>query len=166
MTGLVARGFAGVSAGLDRCCCVLSIAAAFVMLGSVMLQIVARYVFDAPPAWTEELARYAMIWSAMPGAAMAYFRREDPVLIRVKADSTPRRAATLAFIEWLAVLTFCAPVFWFTPGFLHRHAGRITETLELNSAVVVCIIPICLAIIAIHSTTRLTTALDRVWARA
>lgn len=33
-----------------------------IMVFVVFLQVVARYVFNSPPAWTEELARYCQVW--------------------------------------------------------------------------------------------------------
>lgn len=33
-----------------------------VLVGVVFFQVVARYVFNRPPAWTEELARYCQVW--------------------------------------------------------------------------------------------------------
>ena len=33
-----------------------------IMVLVVFLQVVARYVFNSPPSWTEELARYCQVW--------------------------------------------------------------------------------------------------------
>lgn len=33
-----------------------------VMVSAVFLQVVARYAFNSPPSWTEELARYCQVW--------------------------------------------------------------------------------------------------------
>jgi TRAP-type C4-dicarboxylate transport system permease small subunit len=33
-----------------------------VLVSTVFLQVVARYVFNSPPSWTEELARYCQVW--------------------------------------------------------------------------------------------------------
>lgn len=40
-----------------------AIVALFVILiAAVFFQVVARYVFNQPPAWSEELARYCQVW--------------------------------------------------------------------------------------------------------
>ena len=57
---------------LDR---FLSIALALLMtamVGSVVWQVLSRYLFVVPAAWTEELARFLLIWIGMLGAAYAY----------------------------------------------------------------------------------------------
>jgi C4-dicarboxylate transporter DctQ subunit len=33
-----------------------------VLVSTVFLQVVARYAFNSPPSWTEELARYCQVW--------------------------------------------------------------------------------------------------------
>jgi TRAP-type C4-dicarboxylate transport system permease small subunit len=33
-----------------------------VLVSAVFLQVVARYAFNSPPSWTEELARYCQVW--------------------------------------------------------------------------------------------------------
>lgn len=158
MIAAVERGLSALSAGIDRVCGWLAFAALQVMLLSILLQVVARYVFNAPPAWTEEMARYAMIWSAMAGATMAYYRGADPVMLRFNTKGLPGRALLMQSIEAAAVLTLAAPVLLYAPSFLSRHAHRITETLEWNSAAVVAIIPAAFVIIVIHLSARFAKA--------
>src|SRR5205814_1523973 len=52
-----------------------------VMVLAILFQVVARYAFARPPFWTEELARYAMVWAGMLGAAAAFRRMVDPRLV-------------------------------------------------------------------------------------
>ena len=44
---------------------VIAMTCVIVMLGTMLLQIFARYGFNAPPVWTEEVARYMMVWSGL-----------------------------------------------------------------------------------------------------
>jgi len=36
-----------------------------VLVISVLIQVIARYIFNNPPSWTEELARYCQVWIIM-----------------------------------------------------------------------------------------------------
>lgn len=153
------RGLVALSGALDRACSQIALFALCVMLASILLQVIARYIFDAPPAWTDELGRYAMVWSGMLGATMAYFRRADPVLVRARAESRPAGEFARQLLELLALVIFVAPVLYFTPGFLGRHSHRITETLEFNSAFVVAIVPLSLLVLLVHQCARVATAL-------
>lgn len=154
------RGLVAFSARLDRVCGHFAMLALAIMLGSILLQVVARYVFDAPPPWTEELGRYAMIWSGMLGATMAYYRRADPVLATSWARGSPGRELAGQVIELVALIAFLAPVFYYAPGFIERHSRRITETLEINSALVVVIVPVSLAVLFVHQLARVSAALQ------
>lgn len=42
------------------------------MVVSVVWQVLSRYLFVVPAAWTEELARFLLIWIGLLGAAYAY----------------------------------------------------------------------------------------------
>lgn len=45
------------------------------MVTLIATQVCFRYVLNEPLAWTEEVARHLMIWSALLGAAVAYRRK-------------------------------------------------------------------------------------------
>ena len=159
MIAAIERALTAMSKAMDRLCYWIAFVALQVMLLSILLQVVARYLFNAPPAWTEELGRYAMIWASMTGAAMAYYRGADPVMLRFNTRGLPGRALVMQMVEAVAVLTLAAPVFIYAPGFLARHSHRITETLEWNSAVVVAIIPATFVIIVLHLSARCARAI-------
>lgn len=158
-SALLNRRLTALSAAVDRLCSVIACVALAVMLLAVLLQIVARYVFDAPPPWTEEIGRYAMLWSGMLGATMAYYRRADPALVQPRVTDSAARVLTRQAIEFGALAVFVAPVLYFTPDFLARHAHRITETLEINSALVVAIVPVSLVVLLVHQAARVAAAL-------
>ena len=125
-----------------------------VMLACILLQIIARYLFDEPPHWTEELARHAMIWAGFLGATLACRRRLDPVLVN---HANIRRPALRRFGRWLelfAIYVFGIPILIATPRFLELHAERFTESLQIPSVLVVFIIPLCIAIILLHAVVR------------
>jgi len=33
-----------------------------ILISAVLIQVISRYVFNNPPSWTEELARYCQVW--------------------------------------------------------------------------------------------------------
>jgi TRAP-type C4-dicarboxylate transport system permease small subunit len=57
---------------------IIRVVMAILIAGMVVLiatQVCFRYVLNEPLAWTEEVARHLMIWSALLGAAVAYRRK-------------------------------------------------------------------------------------------
>ncbi len=47
------------------------------MFLTVMIQVIARYAFSAPPVWTEDVARYMMVWTGLTFGTASFktFRR-------------------------------------------------------------------------------------------
>jgi TRAP-type C4-dicarboxylate transport system permease small subunit len=60
------------------------------MTSVVVLGIVARYILLISIPWTEEVARYLMIWTAFIAFGVAY-RRRELILVRVLIDRIPAK---------------------------------------------------------------------------
>ncbi|MBK1698163.1 TRAP transporter small permease [Rhodovibrio salinarum] len=97
-----ARGVEHVSAWAAGLCLTLNV-------GVIVFAVVARYGFDVSPIWTEELARYALIWSVLLAGAAA-LRRGEHMQIRIVVDRLPPRVAvvvqTFRRLVVLAILIF------------------------------------------------------------
>lgn len=81
-----------------------------VMLISIGLQIVMRYGFNAPLVWSEELARFTMVWLALLASALAMRRAQHIALtglipIPARLDPALRALTALASIAILLILT-------------------------------------------------------------
>ena len=132
-----------------------------VLVGAVSLQVVARYGFSAPPVWTEEAARYAMIWVGLMGAAMSFKARFDPALFTPKTG--PRLQIALRLLQTAMVLLFVAPVLWysvvgtngtFARSFLGRAIRSTSGAMELPMIWVALAVPLAFTIILIHLAAR------------
>lgn len=144
-----------VSAGLNRICMLAACSLLTAMLLTVGLQVLARYAFFSPPSWTEELARYFMIWAGLLGATVAFYRREDPVLM-----VPPRiRSATInvlaAAVRASAVILFLLPLVYNSPQILGHHMLRLTDSTQINRAYIFVIVPVFATIILIHLLARM-----------
>jgi len=147
-----------LSADLNRICWVLAGFFIVAMLASVGLQVVARYIFFSPPSWTEELARYCMVWAGLLGATVAFHRQEDPVLA---AEPQPRAkwlAVMLALVRASAVMIFLLPVLYWSPVIVGHHMERLTESMKITSGYVMLVVPIFSTVILIHLLARLMGA--------
>ncbi|WP_460274440.1 TRAP transporter small permease [Celeribacter sp. ULVN23_4] len=133
------------------------------MVVLICLQVVARYGFASPPAWTEELARYAMVWVGLLGASASFYERFDPALVNIPA-SAPRwlKLATSA-VRAVALLLFLVPILWhcffgpgmnFTRGFLNRNMTMMAETVPLPMIWVALAVPVFIAITFLHGLAR------------
>jgi TRAP-type C4-dicarboxylate transport system permease small subunit len=141
-----------------------AIAALCVMFLTVMTQVLARYVFSSPPIWTEDVARYMMVWTGLLGATLSFKTRSDAVLVDSIFPDQPSILGTLAAaIRSAAVLTFTLPVLYFcfiglrggfAKGYLARQAGLTADTLGIQMVWIVSAVPLAMTIILIHLAAR------------
>jgi TRAP-type C4-dicarboxylate transport system permease small subunit len=152
--------------GLDRLSALLNsialwgaVLAVLTMVGAAGWQVIARYVLDAPPIWTEELARRAMVWAGMLGASCAFRVSADPTLCPTLRLVPGRTGVVLALIRACGVLLFAVPVIWFSifdgrmnpaRGFLGRSLNRSAEMLDISMIWFTAAVPLAFAIIVLH----------------
>ena len=146
-----------LSGKLNNLCSNAAIAFLLLMLGAVALQVIARYVFFSPPAWTEELARYAMVWAGFLGATVSFYKNADPVLTTPDYTS-PALQRFFLLLRNAAVLIFLIPIIYWSPTIISHHLLRETESLKLVSGYVVMIVPIFSGVILVHIVARLASA--------
>ncbi|MGI6034472.1 MAG: TRAP transporter small permease [Limnochordia bacterium] len=79
---------------VERILRVLLIGLMAVMTSIVFYEVVARYVFNAPTRWSEEMARYLLIWLALSGLGLA-IRKKQHIRVDFLLNYLP---------EWLNVL--------------------------------------------------------------
>jgi len=160
----LARAIRTASAAAERICLAAAMAALAGMVGAVMLQIVARYGFSSPPSWTEELARYLMVWGGLLGATVAFRRGSDPVIVQAGSFRAPWSRGLRDFALVATTLIFLAPVLYycffgpnmdFGRSFLVRNAARTSDGLGLNLALIAASIPVTVAVIFLHLAARL-----------
>jgi TRAP-type transport system small permease protein len=69
-----------------------------VLIFAVVTQVLGRTVFTSSPPWTEELTRYAMLWTVALAAGLS-FRSGDLVNVDIISEALPGR------LPWLLRLT-------------------------------------------------------------
>jgi TRAP-type C4-dicarboxylate transport system permease small subunit len=128
---------AGRSSGLDRLCEAVAtglrwslVAAALVMLVSIFVQVVMRYVFSRAPAWSEELAVLMFSWATMGGLALG-IREGFHVALTLVLDPLPPRVRS-AWLRAIALLTAALGAFlvWAGWRFLDITSGSTSAAME------------------------------------
>lgn len=78
--------------------------ALLVLVISTFAQVVGRYVLNASPSWSEELARFAFIWSSALGAAVALDCGGHAVITVLSDHLSSKKRRMLHFVVTLIVL--------------------------------------------------------------
>ena len=155
---------------IDRSVGALACLGILVMLASAVAQVVLRYLLSAPPSWTEELARYAMVWGGLLGAASTFYAGADPVLTRGFADRADWTGVIAAWARCVGVLIFVGPITYhalvgpgmdFARGYVARSHGRTAEALEVPMSTFTTAIPVAFGLIALYAVATLVARLLR-----
>lgn len=122
--------------GLGFLCVVLFV----VMVASVFGQVVMRYAFSKPLSWSEELARYAMVWQAMLAAALCARRGQHLALIQTEALPLRFRAALRTTVT-ITVFALLAVLLWVSYDLASRATRQTTPGLGLSMSYIYASLP-------------------------
>jgi TRAP-type C4-dicarboxylate transport system permease small subunit len=131
------------------------------MVLAVTWQVVSRYLLASPSSWTEEVARYLLIWIGMLGAAHAFRNR-----LHIGLDLLPRKLTGLAArrLHWFtlgAIILFAVTVLVVGGGKLVLLTWQLRQTsaaLGLPISFVYAVIPLTGSIIVLYSLAALGDA--------
>lgn len=118
----------GISKWLDVLLGPLCAAVFVVLLLDVLWGVFTRYVMGDQARWTEELARFLMVWLAFLGAALAYTRQQHLGVDILVARMDPQARRISLLVEHAVVFLFAVLVLGYGGGglFLERHASGQT----------------------------------------
>jgi TRAP-type C4-dicarboxylate transport system permease small subunit len=131
-------------------------------------QAAARYILDQPPSWTEELARYLMVWAGLLGASCAFRANADPSLFPAALERTDSLGRVFGAVRAIGALAFITPILWYCvfglngrvgSGYIARNAKQLAETADVPMSVFAMAIPIGFGLILIHALAHLATLL-------
>jgi TRAP-type C4-dicarboxylate transport system permease small subunit len=134
-------GAAGVARLLERLLDGLMAVALVVMLGSMLYQVFGRYVLDHAPSWSEELARYLMVWLTMLGSA-AVLRSGGHISVTTLTDSLPPRAlAVVLGLRDAALVATSGILAWWGMLFAEMNGVQESAAMEIPMSVPYAALP-------------------------
>ncbi len=136
------------------------LAAALVAAEIVILfsGVVARYVFDAPLVWSDELASMLFLWLAMLGAVIA-FRRDEHMRMTATVGMLPAPSrALLDVFATGAALAFLILIAWPAYEYALEQVPILTPALQFTDAVRAAALPAGILLMAVFALLRLASA--------
>ena len=120
--------------------------------------VIARYVFNHPLVWSDELASILFLWLAMLGAVIA-FRRDEHMRMTaaVGSLSAPTRA-TFDLFATCAALAFLLLIVWPACEYAQEETFITTPALGLNNAWRAAALPSGIALMAVFAVLRVSRA--------
>lgn len=130
---------------LDQLLSILLIILMVVITLDVLLGVFTRYVIGNQPGWTEELARFLLIWISILGAAYAAGQHQHLAIDLISTNLSHSRDKQLkTFVNILvAIFVFCI----FIIGgsrliYITAYLGQTSPALKIPMSVVYGIIPV------------------------
>lgn len=103
------RLIAGVSKcsdWLNRICCVIAVIVGMIMTCSLVWGVFTRFVLNNPSIYTEEIARFCLIWLAFIGSSIA-MKRKDLTSFRMLVDHLPEKGQRfMAIVGSILLLSY------------------------------------------------------------
>ncbi|EHJ94493.1 Sialic acid TRAP transporter permease protein siaT [Vreelandella boliviensis LC1] len=117
------------------------------LIGVITLQIVSRVLFTAV-GWTEEVARFLLVWITFLAGTLA-FQRGRHIAVTFAVDALPGRLRQIARIAaLLIVLAFMIALIVIGYRYMQVQSFQKSASLRLSMTYVYAVMPICAAIMA------------------
>jgi TRAP-type transport system small permease protein len=116
----------------------------------VLLGVFTRYVLNDSLAWTEELARYSMIWLSWLGGGLA-LRRGAHIAVEFVRDALPETAKSVAiFVGRVGVFLFLGICLWYGLDLTARVSMQSTIALGISMQIPYAAIPVGALLMVYH----------------
>lgn len=121
----------------------------------VILQVFCRYILNHSLFWSEELARYLLVWLTFLGASVAYYRNMHPGVdvLYSRLPSNLKRYSRI--IVYLLSLVFFLIMIWYGCRFAYFVKAQTTPALLLPKWTIFSVIPISGVFLSLHAVAKL-----------
>jgi TRAP-type C4-dicarboxylate transport system permease small subunit len=127
----------------------------FLMVLLIFLQVVFRFVFDNPLGWTEESARFLLVWITFLGAAYAMASGAHigiDAVVRLFPEGVKK---VITVVAWLASVSFFILLVWQGFELANRSMGQTSPALDIPMGYIYFVIPVSGLILIINMTAKL-----------
>lgn len=153
--GLLEKASRCVNTGVEIAIASLGIAMVLV----VAAQVFARYVLNHSLFWSEELARYLLVWLTMLGASVAYRRHLHPGIDIITVRLPSAAAGWVKIFTHLVAIGFFGVLIYHGTAFTHFIRFQISPALNLPKWTIYAIMPLSGVILALHAIAHLSEEL-------
>ena len=117
----------------------------------VFLQVIFRYVLNLPLFWTEEFARYCLVWSSLLGSAVAVKRGQHIAVTIFMERLPPRLRRRLSIIALLSVAAILTIILWGGIQLVAITRAQISPALRIPMSVPYLAVPVGAALMLLHT---------------
>ena len=136
------------------------VTAVIIMTFACGLQVVNRNFVHLPLQWTEELARYSMVWLALLGASIGLRQGKQMCMTFVYDKCAANVRRIFRIVGDVVCAVFCGTVGYFSLFTIQRQieVNQVTSALKIPMGIVYIVIPFSMFVMMIYEIYQL--ALD------
>lgn len=116
----------------------------------VFMQVLFRFALDQPLAWTEELARYLLVWITFLGASFAMAKKAHIGVDIIVDKLPPVLKNVIAIIASLISLSFFIMIIKESFTLIERTMVQTSPVLGISMGYIYTVIPVACFIMAIN----------------
>lgn len=146
---------------VEKIIAVMGISMAFI----VALQVLCRYGFNNSLFWSEELARFLLVWLTFLGATAAYHRGVHPGIDTLTNKLPPRSQLGCRIVVYFLSLPFFLVMVYHGSSFAYFVRMQISPALGLPKWILFSIIPVSGIIFLLYCLTFLLSDFSK-WYRS
>jgi len=121
----------------------ITVVALFAVLTvSVFAQVVARYVFNRPPAWTEELARFCQVWIILLASSICIRKGSHLAVDYLGPALPPRARQALGLLTGALIALYSAVVVIWGARLALLGSVQTSPAMQLNMGWVYLVFPL------------------------
>ena len=122
-----------------------------VIIFTVFLQVVARYVFNSPPAWSEELARYCQVWMVLLTSSICIRKGSHLAVDYLTHHLNDRHKRLLGIFSHLLIIFYLGAVLYY--GFILLQVGQFqySPAMEIRMIFMYLVFPIAYSMMLIEA---------------
>jgi TRAP-type C4-dicarboxylate transport system permease small subunit len=121
------------------------------MIGVVAAQVFFRYVLNHSLFWSEELARYILVWLTFLGASVAYRRGVHPRIDLFVSRFGTRGARAIHVGTHLVAMAFFSVLVIYGAQFAYFVRLQISPALQIPKWIVMLVLPISGMVMILHA---------------
>lgn len=139
-----------ISDWLNRVCEIALIVILSAMAIVVFMQVLFRYVLHLPLFWTEEFARYCLVWASLLGAAIA-LKRQEHIAVTFFLERFPLRfRGLMTLVGRISVALILGVMTWGGVKLVWITSAQISPALRIPMAIPYLALPIGSAVMLFH----------------
>ena len=139
-----------ISAGLNRLSEYLLIVVLSALAVVVFMQVVFRYLIHLPLFWTEEFARYCLIWASLLGAGVAV-KRNEHIAVTVFLTRFPKNVGrVMVLAARISVAAILAVMVWGGIKLVIVTSAQISPAMRIPMSVPYLALPIGSIVMLFH----------------